>query len=341
MRNLTLVALLVGPLMLLSCGGSTDAAGLVEKSAEAMATESFSFSASGALSPPAIVLEYAPPDRIKLSNAQGHDDWPYYLIVGDRWMFSMEGKRWLEGNDYKFPFMLLGDPRVVLRIANDPRTDGTEQIDGAVHHVVRAGLDAERFISDVLSPEILDVPEGEETRALYEEFVDGTKVRLWIHRKSFIVTRLEIDYPPLPDEGADAERAEDPPPGIITFDYETPVDVPENPESMPQEEAERLRREAQTRTAPLQRAIADYKDLHGTYPPSLDPETLGEVLDASQWPINAFTGDPVKESMDSPGDFHYVVKNDGRDFELSLFDWDARYSYTDTVRFGHPEDYEQ
>jgi hypothetical protein len=340
MRTVTIIGLLAYCAALVACGGSNgvDVRDLLRRSAEVMQSESFSFSATGALSPPPIVWEYAPPDRIKLSNPQGHDDWPYYLVVGDQWMFSQEGERWLDGNDYNFPFMLLSDPRVLLRTADGPRTDGTEDVSGVLHHVVRADVDAERFIGEELPPQALpDTPEGDQARAFYKDFVASSEVRFWINAESYTVTKMEIDYPPLPED----EDGDDPQPAAITFNYKTAVDVPEDPESMPQEEAQRLRREAQTRTAPLQQAISDYKELYGTYPPSLDPETLSEVLPPSQWPVNAFTGEPVKESVDSPGDFHYVPKNEGRDFELSLFDWDSTYSYTDTVRFGHPEDYEQ
>ncbi|MDP2675677.1 MAG: hypothetical protein Q8Q00_12370 [Dehalococcoidia bacterium] len=234
--------------------------------------------------------------------------------------------------------MLLSDPRVLLRTADGPRTDGTEDVSGVLHHVVRADVDAERFISEELPAQALpDTPEGDEARAYYKDFVAGSEVRFWINAESYTVTKMAIDYAPLPED----EDGDDAQPAAITFDYETAVDVPEDPESMPQEQADQLRHIAESRTGALQRAVPAYKSLHGTYPPSLDPETLRDVLPPSQWPVNPFNGEPVKESVDSPGDFHYVPKNEGRDFELSLFGWDSKYSYTDTVRFGHPEDYEQ
>lgn len=336
MRRLTFVATLTIWLLLASCISADGESALLQKSATAMASQSFSYTVTDCpLCPPPVITEYAPPDRIKLSNSKGHDDWPYYLIVGDRWLFSAGGKRWLEGQDYKFPFMLLSDPRVLLRTADGPRTDGTEDVSGVLHHVVRADLDAERFTSEELPPQALpDTPEGDQARAFYKDFVAGSEVRFWINAESYTVTKMEIDYPPLPED----EDGDDPQPAAITFDYETAMGVPEDPESMPYDEAEEVGRVAASRTAPLQRAIADYKTLHGTYPPSLDPETLSDVLPPSRWPVNPFSGKPVEESADSPGDFHYVSKNEGQDYELSLFDWDSTYSYIDTVRFGHPED---
>ena len=110
---------------------------------------------------------------------------------------------------------------------------------------------------------------------------------------------------------------------------------------MTYEEAQEFRRLAESRTPALLEAIVNYRKLQGVYPPNLDPETLRDVLPPSRWPINPFADEPIKESEDSPGDFHYVVKNEGQDFELSLFGWDSTYSYRDTVRFRHPEDYTQ
>ncbi|MDP2675676.1 MAG: hypothetical protein Q8Q00_12365 [Dehalococcoidia bacterium] len=96
MRTVAFAGLLTCCAALIACGRSAgeDVSALLQSSAEAMASQSFSFTVTDcALCPPPIVTEYAAPDGIKLSHSKGHDDWPYYLIAGDRWMFSSEGKR--------------------------------------------------------------------------------------------------------------------------------------------------------------------------------------------------------------------------------------------------------
>jgi hypothetical protein len=234
--------------------------------------------------------------------------------------------------------MLLTDPRVLLRIARDADVEGDDVIDGRRHNIVRAGLDIDRFLAEILPAEAPEEARSEESRELYSTIYGALRLRFWIDERTHVLSQVEFDLPPLPDDDI-ADGREDPEPFILRFDYEDPVDVPEDPESMSNEEAERLRRVAQSRTPPLLEAIVNYRKFQGVYPPSLDPETLRDVLPPSRWPINPFADEPIKESEDSPGDFHYVVKNEGQDFELSLFGWDSTYSYRDTVRFGHPEDF--
>ncbi len=331
-----------------SCGGADsgvqDASALLERAEEAMTSASFSYTDTECplCQPTPTVTEYAPPDRIKLSHPKGHDDWPFYLIAGDQWFVSQDGDRWLtESADYKHPFILLFDPRLLLALPVDPVVEKDEVIDGMRNHVVRAEVDADHFLSE-LGPaeEQLSEAEGEQAREFYRGYADGLAIRFWIDEQSFLVTQIEIDVAPLPS-GDQEDQMEDPEPAVIRFDFDAPVDVPGDPESIQYEEAQRLRREAESRTRPLVQAIVEYKKVHGVYPPRLDPETLKDFLPTPQWPINPFTGEPVRQAEDSPGDFDYKVKNSGRDYELSLFGWDSRYSYADTARFGHTEEYSE
>ncbi|OGO48418.1 MAG: hypothetical protein A2W34_00460 [Chloroflexi bacterium RBG_16_64_32] len=305
-----------------------------------MASASFSHAVTEChLCPPPIVTEYAPADRIKLSNSKGHDDWPYYLIVGDQWLVSHAGSRWLsESADHNHPFMVLGDPRVLLRIATDPEVEESEEMDGRSNHVVRAGTDSDRLLSEVWPAEQRPAgTEGEQPLHYFREMTDGLKVRFWIDARDFTITQMELDYSLLPADNEE-EPPEDPEPYVIQIDYETPVDVPEEPEAMPYQEADRLRREAGRRIQPLLDSIAQYRSLNGLYPPSLDPETLSDVLPATLWPVNPFTDEPMRQAEDSPGDFYYEVKNAGSDYVASFYGWDATYSYIDTIRFGRPDE---
>lgn len=328
-----------------SCGGADggvqDASALLERAAEAMTSASFSYTDTECplCQPTPTVSEYAPPDRIKLSHPKGHDDWPYYLIVGDQWYVSQAGIRWLtESADSAHIGMLLLDPRVLLRTAKDADVEGDDVIDGRRHHVVRAGLDIDRFLAEILPAEVSEEARSEESREFYDTYYGALRLRFWIDERTHVLSQVELDLPPLSDDDI-AEGGEDHEPFTIRFDYEALVDVPAAPESMTYEEAQEFRRLAESRTPALLEAIVNYRKLQGVYPPNLDPETLRDVLPPSRWPINPFADEPIKESEDSPGDFHYVVKNQGQDFELSLFGWDSTYSYRDTVRFGHPEDF--
>jgi hypothetical protein len=318
-----------------SGGGSGDGAALIEKARQAMASASFSHSVTDChLCPPPIVTEYAPPDRIKLSDPKGHDDWPYYLIAGDQWLVSHRGSRWLsEGISYHHPSMLLSDPRVLLRIAAEPEIEGDDVIDGEGNQVLRMGVDLDRFFTDILPADVPEEMRGGEAREFYDTHYGALIVRLWIDEQTYLVSQMEFDLPRLPadDEG---QSGDDPEPYAVSFDYDTPIDVPEEPESMPYEEADQLRREADRRIEPLLDAIDLYRSLNGVYPASLDPETLKDVLLPAEWPVNPFSNEPMKQSDDSPGDFDYRVKNSGNDYEATFFGWDSAYLFRDTAPSG-------
>ncbi len=322
-----------------SGGGSGEGAALIQKARQAMARASFSHAVTDCpLCPPPTVTEYAPPDRIKLSDPKGHDDWPYYLIVGDQWLVSHSGSRWLsESVDYHHPLMLLSDPRVLLRVAADPEIEKDDVTHGQHSHVVRMGVDLDRFMTDILPADAPEEVRGGDAQEFYDSYYGEAIVRLWIDEQTHLVSQIQFDLPRLPDD--EGQSTEDPEPYAISFDYDTAVDVPDEPESMPYGEANRVSREASTRSQPLVEAIADFRETHGLYPPSLDPVTLEDFVSRDQWPINPFTGEPMRQAADSPGDFDYRVKNGGNDFEASFFGWDSRVRFMDTVRFGHPEDY--
>lgn len=225
-------------------GNDTDAATRLANAADAMTRISFSVTDTECplCQPTPTVSEYAPPDRIKLSHAKGHDAWRYYLIDGDQWLVSENAELWLTGaTDVAHAFLLLSDPRVLISIAKDPAVDGEEVLDGSRNHIVRAGVDGNRFVSEVLSEawpiEQLSEGESQQARETYTEIASGLKIRLWIDGETALVSRLELDYSPLPsgDGLVDVDR-EDPEPQSVLFDYESPVDVPLEPEIMSYEE---------------------------------------------------------------------------------------------------------
>lgn len=349
---LGLLAVVVSVALSCGAGDGSSAAAILSRSSEVMATRSFSHTVSECpLCPPPIVTEYAPPNRIKLSHSKGHDDWPYYLIVGDQWLFSMKGTRWLAGDDYKFPFMLLSDPRVLLRIGREPEAETDDMIDGQRYHVVRSRLDSDRFLAQVLPASVLPTgAQREEALRFFSQYVEGSVVRFWIAEGTMLVLQIEVDYPPLKGGDEEGNEPQDPPPFVTRFDYGTPVDVPEEPESMPHGEGERLRFDAQAGAGVIRRAAERYKDSRGVYPPRLEIGTLSEFLDPHEtvlnqrtrqpirmtsegWPLNPFSDQPMEQvASDSPGDFYYEVTEGGQNYRLCLYGWDGTVEQTAEFR---------
>jgi hypothetical protein len=226
-----------------SCGGTDggvqDASALLERAAQAMTSASFSYTDTecSLCQPTPTVSEYAPPDRIKLSHPKGHDDWPYYLIVGDEWFVSQDGDRWITGAiDHIHPFLLLFDPRLLLALAVDPVVGKDEVIDGIGNHVIRVEVDADHFLSE-LGPaeEQLSGAEGEQAREYYRGYADGLAIRFWIDEQTFLVTQMELHLAALPSSDQE-DQMDDPEPAVIRFDYDSPVDVPTEPEGISYEE---------------------------------------------------------------------------------------------------------
>lgn len=63
---------------------------------------------------------------------------------------------------------------------------------------------------------------------------------------------------------------EDLPPGVFSFDFESPIDVPAAPISLSREEAERLDDAVKERMWIIRRAVIAYNEELGAYPPRAD-----------------------------------------------------------------------
>jgi hypothetical protein len=290
---------------------------LIAATADAMAEASFSYRVTNCpLCPPPVVTEYAPPDRLMLSNSKGHDDWQYYLWTDGQGYFSSTGKRWLEGDGaQRLAFVLLSDPRFLLSVTTEASVQGSEKIDGRDASVLATNLDFDEYLQKL--PAVLRFPELE---AEFRRRFDGASIRFWIDNLDHRVLQLEF-RPPNVDAGA------------IRFDYDTPVTLTDSVESMPMRRADELRREAERNVAPLIVAIRAYRDRAGLYPPSLDPAVLADLTPVP-WPTNPFSGNPMRQEAEGAYEFEYQVKNDGRHMELRLWAWDSPYASFDSVRSG-------
>ena len=315
-----------------ACGGQVDqgaepeAETVVARAREAMSSRSFSVISCPSCDPPTTV-EYAPPDRIKLSHSPGHDASNFNLIVGDRWYVSSRGERWREAVTLELAFMPLGDPRVLLRYAKEPRLQNDETLSGVQHYVVAMRVDPEQLVNEVLREKIASQSaEDEQGLADYEELIGRLRLRFWIDQETFVVSQIEADYPPFADESG--EEGTDPPPGIVSFDFEARVEVPADPISLPAEEARRLDDDVKEGVNVIRRALLAYNEELDAYPPHADQDVLSEFLDVS-WPINPYTNQPMSQSAAySPGDFCYEPGLDGERYRFGVYGWDNSLGQT-------------
>lgn len=325
------IAALVGiavALTSVSCSGAqgTEAETVIARAIEAMASRSFSTTSCPSCEPPTTV-EYAPPNRIKLSHSPGHDAWKFNLIVGDRWFYSGRGERWREGVSLEHAFMSLGDPRVLFGYASEPELQKDETLNGVEHYVIAMRVDAAQLVNEVLREKIASQSaEHEESLKSIEQLIGGLGLRFWIDQKTFIVSQMELDYPPFPDESG--EEGSDPPPDIFRFDFETRVEVTADPVSLPAEEVRRLDDAVKERVWAISGAVSAYNEKLGAYPPRADQDILSEFLSAG-WPVNPYTSQPMGQSATySPGDFCYEPGLDGERYRFGVYGWDNSLGQT-------------
>jgi hypothetical protein len=260
------------------------------------------------------LVEYAPEERIEVSKTTGSDNWNYSLIIDGTGYVSNGGVRWITGNIGSLMTLRLLDPRSLVTWTLDENLEGDTEFDGQPVTVVGADLDVEAFL-DSLEVVSLD----SETRQVIRGGFAGIALRFWLDREARVL-QMEIS-------SADGESL------IQRFDYVTPVDISGSIESMPYQEAQRLGQQAEAGGETLIEALDRFEQANGEYPEMLDEQTLAGALNVP-WPENPFSGQPMRSASDSPGDFSYIAKNDGADFELKVHGWDDEQLFYDTEGFG-------
>jgi hypothetical protein len=319
-----LLALLIG-LLLGACNGDDEpnsAAEFLSAASDAMAGESFSFTQDCPNCSPAELFEFAPPHSAKLSHGSGHDAWPYALILDGQGYLSGDGKRWLTGQEaLEFLNLTLLDPRVLLNVTQSPERERDASVDGTEVVVIAGDLDVDAYL-DRLLPTLLREAEA---RSGIHGLLDGTGVRFWIDRESHRVVQMELT-----PAGEDSKA----PP--VRFRYGE-VGMPTHVESMDGEEAHKLGQEAEPGGERMLLAIAEYRAAHGAYPAVLDQTTLAGVLPANEWPMNPFSGQPMRQSPETPGDFDYELIAGREHMQFTLYGWDGGQLHYDSQRWGHQD----
>lgn len=334
-RLVTLAGVVVAALVALTAGSCSDGRGseaekIVAQASEAMASRSFSVTTCLSCDPPT-TMDYAPPDRIALSHSDGHDAWEFNLIVGDRRYHSSRGERWLEGVALEHIFMPLGDPRVLLRYAGEPALEKEETLNGLEHYVIAAGVNhAQLAVEFWREPAALLGVDDEQALNDFEDLISGLRVRFWINQDTFVVSQMEVDYPPFPpgEDEPSGDSIEDPPPVVVSFDFDAIVEVPTDPVSLPAEEVGRLNDELKELFKVIRRALAAYEEELGANPPRADQHVLSDFLDAP-WPINPYTDELMVQSVAySPGDFCYEPGPPGERYRFGMYGWDNSLGQT-------------
>jgi hypothetical protein len=315
-----LAAVLVG--IFAPAGGGIAPERLLARSAEVMARETFSFRGACDYCDEPTVLEYAPPERIRVTSGSPRgDNWPYYLYLDGTGYFSQEGKRWLtdgeSGNAWLAGYSRIVDPRVLLTVVEDPEDQGSEVVRGRTTRMVSGGLDFEAMLAAV--PAELRSAGGGRAREIWE----SATATFWIDTTDHRLLRLRVESPI--EEFGEA---------TLDYDFETPVDIPSTVGSMAAEEANRLGFEAEKTYHVLITAIAAYHRANGQYPPEVSPSTLAPFLDSNPWPANPFTGEPVRYEPGRPGNFDYRHIANGQHIIFQVDGWDGSQAYYDSERFG-------
>lgn len=110
----------------------------------------------------------------------------------------------------------------------------------------------------------------------------------------------------------------------LTFTYDTPVYLEVPQEALPSWKAKALNEMTESGLQVLGQLVRGYQQKHGRFPETLTPETTQEILEAEKltWPTNPFTGRPMEEAKQRPGDYTYETTADGKECHLSGYGWD-------------------
>lgn len=266
-----------------------------------------------------LTVEYAPPDKMKISGLKKgfppyiaiegifggvypHQNPSKIILIGSRTYSSDNGIGWVKSPK---PFCLqifrMLDPRKTIELSTGAVSDGEERIGIKNYTIIRIGLNVSNFVKAI------EISESRETEiaAHYKNI----SIKFWVNEKEFLLRKMEISRIPI-----DVEFS-------LTFsDYGKDIKI-QKPENLTgSSNAYRLNTKTATRIYILYQAILEYKQKYGTVPPNLTHEVLQEFID--KWPTNPIVGGPIKEEMNSPGNFHYVVL-DRENFILTGYGWDA------------------
>jgi hypothetical protein len=277
----------------------------------------------------AALYEYGPTEDLRVSNYDAREAWPHYLYLDRMAYVSGNGERWVDGTDLPLLGFLLYDPRVLLTSLDDARFDREDDIDGNPVRIYRGTLNPDAYFSHL--PWNLDPELAGAVRQNYRPIIDGAPVELWIDAGDYRVLRSSLRpvedshnaNTDLPDEFYQRE-----------YTYGRDVTIPGSVASMPPEEADRLSRMGEGNTAPLLLAVEAYFRRNGVYPAALNPAALAGVFSGA-WPVNAFTNEPMRDSTEA-GDYTYVTKNNGLDYEYTLHGWENDQMFFDSARIDVP-----
>ncbi|MCC7365978.1 MAG: hypothetical protein IT303_16560 [Dehalococcoidia bacterium] len=291
----------------------------IDRALTAMADEEFAARLETCADcPPGATLQLAPPDRFLMSGSAGHDDWEHYLWTGGAAYYSSEGVRWRTGEEegWRIALLMLNDPRFLLRVIEDIDLERGEPVDGRETVVVTGRITGRAFMAAL--------PPGLSMTAFPPEAIDSiygpARVHVAIDREEHLVRASWLVHP------------DEPEPNTAAFDYDAPVDIPEQVVAMPSDELDDLHFDAKNAAIAILNAIGRYHERHGAYPPDVDQATLSGVME-SPWPTNPYTGQPVS-SGDGPGEVTYTLIDGGTNVQFALHGWDGALVYYDSARFG-------
>lgn len=310
-----LAGVALGLALLLGAGDEPTADALVSAASSEMETATFATILRECDSCPTLTLIEFAPGRLEVENFERvGENWPHYFISPDGAFVSEEGARWHKEPGGIIGAYLVGDPRFILRGIGDPVITGTENVGPGECTLVEGTLGIERLAPNIppaLDPGVVN---------LYREFLDGATARVCIDPAEHLVRWMHVIF---------ATGEEGPLP--VVFDYTTQVAIPASVESIDPDRESELGQQTTRIGQQFVTAIGSYYDRNGLYPPELTPATLGDVF---AWPTNPFTGAPVKQAPNTPGNFDYQPTAGLGEMTFRIDGWDGSQLYYDTAAYG-------
>ncbi|MDY6911287.1 MAG: hypothetical protein SVM79_02880 [Chloroflexota bacterium] len=205
--------------------------------------------------------------------------------------------------------------------------DDKGRISAVIRNATSVSPELEQEFKDILECYGVEATAWENVRIKQDDPTSGiieiTKsmtIKAWIDEETLLPARIVVMVEPLPDASSpgreNVEYTID-----ITYDETITIERPED--AMHVNKAYLLRQISEQRSRVLTEILQVCREAEGRFPEKLGPEIVRDVMQTNslEWPVNPFTGAPMKEASDSPGDYHYASTVDGSDYELTVYGW--------------------
>ena len=160
---------------------------------------------------------------------------------------------------------------------------------------------------------------GEEYISNIKDRITSMGLKIYIDERTALPCLIKVESRRESSLGVEKQ------PFAIDIKYDDSISI-ERPEKVTQErKADALFGKIQFSYRELQKILDAFKVANGMFPDKLDPDSVSEVIKAQslEWPKNQVTGSPMLQKKDSPGDYYYEVIDNGKQYQLFVYDYDG------------------